>query len=449
MQMQDIDELLDFTEGAVSSLGAVSPSASASGSSSKSVALVPIDCVFVVNFDLSHGQVIEYVYPQDTQGLAGIEFKALPSGFHTIDEDYVYFRIGKKTALTCCNRTSAGAEERGARMRAVGIVMSSFGQLHRAFAFLREEVARQNAAPGLDYSRINAFYERFKTGFEGPYVSNEMLISGLIPASLSVQDEYGGAWPGTFLNFFNYFRNKVLTFWKASLLQKRVLFFSRVPIGVTCDYVHCVSQLSNRVAAIGKKDIETNNLFYVSINDYEDLASRESFLACTCDRIYYDKAHLYDIFVDTHIIHIDEKSRHELALTASDKQRTQDIQALLSRTTNSKSSSIVSSGSTASGSAAGGSSKSKKGQQLYSQMSLSHSHPEVVLRSFFTRLNTDLFTTLDTLVRSHTDNIIQIEDLRELGFTREDEPFLNELFKVHNIDLSIAERKSTGLCGCC
>ncbi len=56
-------------------------------------------------------------------------------------------------------------------------------------------------------------------------------ISGLVPASIGV-GEMGQPWPGSFAHFFNYFRNKVMLFWKAALLHKRILFFSRVPIGM-------------------------------------------------------------------------------------------------------------------------------------------------------------------------------------------------------------------------
>ncbi len=49
-----------------------------------------IDSIFVIKFDIKRGNVIEYSKSRKSAiDLSGIEFKALPSGIHTVESDYV------------------------------------------------------------------------------------------------------------------------------------------------------------------------------------------------------------------------------------------------------------------------------------------------------------------------------------------------------------------------
>jgi hypothetical protein len=49
-----------------------------------------IDGIFIVTFDVKHGNQIEFQMPDSEHlPLDGVEYKALPSGAHRIHEDFV------------------------------------------------------------------------------------------------------------------------------------------------------------------------------------------------------------------------------------------------------------------------------------------------------------------------------------------------------------------------
>ncbi len=60
-------------------------------------------CLFLMNFDIVHGQVIEYIYPPG-RDITGVEMKCMPSGFHTVNEDHLTFRMGKLIGASWCHR---------------------------------------------------------------------------------------------------------------------------------------------------------------------------------------------------------------------------------------------------------------------------------------------------------------------------------------------------------
>ena len=50
-----------------------------------------IACMFVVLFHVTRGHEIIWSLPEDVN-LEGVEFKAVPSGMHTVERDFIYFR---------------------------------------------------------------------------------------------------------------------------------------------------------------------------------------------------------------------------------------------------------------------------------------------------------------------------------------------------------------------
>lgn len=45
-----------------------------------------LTAIFLVSFDTKYGNKVEFQIPNDVD-LSGVEFKALPSGFHSVDKD--------------------------------------------------------------------------------------------------------------------------------------------------------------------------------------------------------------------------------------------------------------------------------------------------------------------------------------------------------------------------
>lgn len=97
------------------------------------------------------------------QGLKidGLEFKALPSGLHKLSEDYVYdntmaiqfticrlFRQKNLYGIACFHSLKTASDERGARMRSVGILCRDYRALATHYDFLYGAVRALNDSPG-------------------------------------------------------------------------------------------------------------------------------------------------------------------------------------------------------------------------------------------------------------------------------------------------------------
>ena len=84
--------------------------------------------------------MIEWQIPDEVD-LTGVEFKALVSGSHTVEQDFVYFRHQSYYGLSCFAMKSVdNVAERGARMKSVGIVCAKYTSLHEHQEFLEEQV---------------------------------------------------------------------------------------------------------------------------------------------------------------------------------------------------------------------------------------------------------------------------------------------------------------------
>lgn len=96
--------------------------------------------IFVVSFDIRHGNLIEWQLPIDLN-LENIEFKAIASGLHLMRNDVVYFCKGDMFGLAVFESLRGEfAEERNCRMKSVGVMTSSFKSLRDYLPFLRLQV---------------------------------------------------------------------------------------------------------------------------------------------------------------------------------------------------------------------------------------------------------------------------------------------------------------------
>eukprot|EP00479_Gromia_sphaerica_P006045 TRINITY_DN17196_c0_g1_i1.p1 TRINITY_DN17196_c0_g1~~TRINITY_DN17196_c0_g1_i1.p1 ORF type:complete len:197 (+),score=26.61 TRINITY_DN17196_c0_g1_i1:139-729(+) len=63
-----------------------------------------IECVFVVKFHNNTGNVLEWSMKSDGLLIDDLADKAIVSGFHKIDEDYVYFKHGPHFGMACFHK---------------------------------------------------------------------------------------------------------------------------------------------------------------------------------------------------------------------------------------------------------------------------------------------------------------------------------------------------------
>lgn len=97
--------------------------------------LPPISALFLIYFDIKAGYTIGWKRTLPGLNIEGVvEYKSLPSGLHTVNEDFIYFIHENHAGLSAFVNAPADEESRNARMIAVGaLVPLSYGRLGRSW----------------------------------------------------------------------------------------------------------------------------------------------------------------------------------------------------------------------------------------------------------------------------------------------------------------------------
>lgn len=108
-----------------------------------------ISALFLIRFDAVKGYAIRW--KRALPGLeleGGVEYKCMPSGLHSVNEDLVYFVHGRHAGLNAFVSVPAADEARGALMIAVGVLVPlSYGRLGRSWKHAENLKAFAGYAP--------------------------------------------------------------------------------------------------------------------------------------------------------------------------------------------------------------------------------------------------------------------------------------------------------------
>eukprot|EP00002_Diphylleia_rotans_P019885 TRINITY_DN3844_c0_g1_i3.p1 TRINITY_DN3844_c0_g1~~TRINITY_DN3844_c0_g1_i3.p1 ORF type:complete len:326 (-),score=42.42 TRINITY_DN3844_c0_g1_i3:656-1633(-) len=236
--------------------------------------------IFIVKFDTHGGNMIEWQSPADID-LSGIEFKAMPSGLHRVEKDFVYFKRGTLFGLAAFHRRmlDGANQERGARMKSVGVLMQNFTNLYVHQSFLEQEVMKQtqhNQVP--DYEQLLSYFDTHRQ----PVISNsELTITHPV---------------GSFFNFIEFYFENIISIWKASMLGMRILFFREPPVGPSAFTVYDTCLLS-RHNSPDTAHFYPNPLFYVNVSDLDGLTHESAYIGATTESIFEMKRGIYDIYL--------------------------------------------------------------------------------------------------------------------------------------------------------
>ncbi|XP_071091811.1 DENN domain-containing protein 11-like [Haliotis cracherodii] len=383
-----------------------------SGSTSASVLAEPdnVVAIFVVAFDTRTGNLVEWCLPEETD-LDGVEFKAMASGSHTLDKDFVYFRKENLYGLACFENMKVESEiERGARMKSVGILSTSYTSLYKHMQFLETQVRHQLEVPGV-YTQLIAFFDDKKgvlpIGGSAEALKIPSPASTPSTPSKELLPEMKITHPaGCFSQFIKFFGEQIYTLWKFALLQKRILFFSPPPIGVVCYRVYCACCLGNHnIQGLTRHDIRPH--FYVNVADIEALENEMTYIACTTEKIFESKTHLYDVYIDNQLVRAHTPALKDL-LKISDADREK-----YAKLNNQRSSYIFS--------------LQEAGEQVIDE--------EEFFSNFFTELNDRLFQTLLDISCSQ-DRQLTSDHMKSMGLDPVgDRTFLMELVEHYGIDV--------------
>ncbi|KAK3578963.1 hypothetical protein CHS0354_034753 [Potamilus streckersoni] len=367
-----------------------------------------IVCIFVVAFDTRSGNVIEWCMPEDVD-LDGVEFKAMVSGSHTLTTDFVYFRKDNMYGLACFENMPVESEiERGARMKSVGILATSYTLLYRHMQFLETQVRHQLETPG-KYSQLLAFYEDKKGLLPSSSMTDGCTV--LSPAStpssscepfLNMKITHPA---GCFSQFTRFFGEQIFIMWKYALLRRRILFFSPPPIGVVCYRVYCACCLAlHSVPGLGE---EIKPHFYVNVADIETLETEVAYIACTTEKIFESKHDLYDVYVDNQIVRTHFPALKELLkISSADREKYQKLNNLRSAH-----------------------------QFSYEELGEVTLDEEELFITFFSEQNNRIFQTLLDVANSQ-DQQLTNEHMKSMGLDPVgDRQFLMELVEHYGIDV--------------
>lgn len=95
----------------------------------------PISALFLIYFEPRKGYCISWKRSAAGIDLEGVvEYKSLPSGLHTVQEDLIYFVHEQYAGLSAFVNVVSAEEARNARMISVGVLVPlSFGRLGRSW----------------------------------------------------------------------------------------------------------------------------------------------------------------------------------------------------------------------------------------------------------------------------------------------------------------------------
>ncbi|KAG0202429.1 hypothetical protein BGX33_009715 [Mortierella sp. NVP41] len=298
-----------------------------------------IDAIFVVRFDTRQGNVLEWSDSTSGIQLDGVEYSALPSGLHSTPQDVIYFQLEGCVGVAVYKNTPADRDEhRGARMIAVGVLVKPSaetgrcGQVWRHIDFLKSR-AGHHVLEGSDTTDLVDYFATHKTPTPAPRPSssssskrdsyramNRRRVSRSFTLSEPVhalQSAAGGMSDSTdadeipvshpshhFLQLVESLGPSVYTLWKAALTRKRILIYTPPPIESTCLTVYNICLMATIPSgelplAQTRSSERLQPLFCVGIHDIDHMTSlRGGFVACTTDKLFLYKPHLFDVLVD-------------------------------------------------------------------------------------------------------------------------------------------------------
>ncbi|KAM9327581.1 DENN domain-containing protein 11-like [Pholidichthys leucotaenia] len=362
--------------------------------------------VFVVTFNTRSGNMLEWCLPKDMD-LDGVEFKAIASGSHRVSTDFIYFRKGSYFGLACfANMAVESTEERGARMKSVGILSPSYTLLYRYMSFLEHQVRLQLQSPG-HYSPLEAFYEDKRAllppGGDAVVTALPLNVWGAT-INHSMHPEMKITHPaGCMSQFIRFFGEQIMVLWKLALLRKRILIFSPPPVGVVCYRVYCCCCLANiSIPGVGMAVPEFRPFFYVNVADISALENELSYVACTTEKIFEEKKELYDVYVDNQNVKTYRDGlKPLLRLSAADKEKYRKL-------------------------------TEQRQMLLYSQEENGDcvSSEEDLFILFFLEQNNRIFQTLSEVAASPDPTVTQ-ESVRAMGL----DPHGDRLFLLHLLEI--------------
>lgn len=203
----------------------------------------------------------------------------------------------------------AGVDERGGRMKSVGVVCHSYEELSGHFQFLRKQVHCLLDRP-CKYEQLEAYW------LENKEKEDEYVVRSV----KSLHPEH------TFEDFLRQYGVKVFPLWRLVMCGARILIYSSPPIGDKCFHVHCLSHLGKHHHQRSLPHHPTTHpLFYINVADIDQL-KYDNYIACTTEKIFQLKENLYDvIIIEGEIVVTSPAYRSIVKVNSSDIEKYEEL----------------------------------------------------------------------------------------------------------------------------
>ncbi|SMY21257.1 unnamed protein product [Zymoseptoria tritici ST99CH_1A5] len=279
--------------------------------------LPPLVAIFLVVFDQRKGYTITWQRAVSHVDLDGVEYRSLPSGLHSVDEDLVYFRHGEHVGASVFVRGEADAAHRNANFAAVGVLVSQHGALGQVWLHAEELriLARNVVGDVSDTGALESFWTKHKSQDTGDSstagskkrkrAQSEATLAGLNnSAEIWPKDHPALAAP----EVIDLFGPLLFPLHRAALARQRVLVMGSAPVQDAGNVLYMTSVLSTIPHALSESlPAEAGSLlrplplFSVGIHDIPTLPGSEDsngWLAHTTDDILGEKKELWDLKVN-------------------------------------------------------------------------------------------------------------------------------------------------------
>lgn len=285
---------------------------------------VPQDLVaiFHASFHPTQGNVVDWsLKASDDLSLDHLEFSALPSGLHLVEQDVVYFtKDGQHGVCIFRRRKTTEQGHRGFRLTSLGILLAKSRRPRpwRHVAALKEltsaiysrlESSGQLQPTGSDWDPAEAFFEARKIrrpdlGGAGDWNGwgEEFGIEKVGSTALNV--------PTLHLpHLLRIIGPSSLTLFKYILGRQRILIYTLPPVEAACILCQAAADMCYEAQATadgsrinGRSKDPISVLGMVTLTDLDRLhvetQTGRGWIACTTDAIFLEKPSHYDLLID-------------------------------------------------------------------------------------------------------------------------------------------------------
>ncbi|KDR73035.1 hypothetical protein GALMADRAFT_212991 [Galerina marginata CBS 339.88] len=285
-----------------------------------------IVAIFHASFHPTKGNIVDWsLKASDDLNLEHLEFSALPSGLHLVEQDVVYFtKDNQQGVCVFRRRTTTEQGHRGYRLSSLGILLAKSrrprpAQHVRALKDLIDSIYALSEGRGVleptesDWEPARAFFEdrklrRSDLGGAGDWAGWSEELDG-------AYSEPSNSNPTLHLpHLLRILGPSSLTLYKHVFGRKRILIYTLPPVEVACILCHVAGDLSfesqagsssNEIGTgrlKGKHKEPINVLGMVTLVDLDRLEAESKtgrgWIACTTDAIFMEKPSYYDLLID-------------------------------------------------------------------------------------------------------------------------------------------------------